>query len=158
MKQLLTATALSTLLLIGCSQESSDPTPESSNKADVSTEVEATPDTAKVDVASLPDRKTGSVQIDGFLVTGYAMSQPLGIRTVEVLINGEPAGIATYKLKSVIHKSFDDFYDPNKPNVGFEYTINPEKLEAGEYNVSIKATAVDGKIFTFGQNKTFTVK
>ena len=158
MKQLLTATALSTLLLIGCSQEGSNPTPESSNKADISTEIEATPDTTKIDVASLPDRKTGSVQIDGFLVTGYAMSQPTGIRTVEVLINGEPAGIATYKINRPLHKQFDDFYDPNKPNVGFKYTINPEKLTSGEYDVSIRATTVDGQIFTFGQNKTFTVE
>lgn len=166
MKQILTASALSTLLLIGCSQESSDSSVSEPSPANntISENIESITEEVKevIDPSSLPQQQTGSFGLtekgDEIIITGITMHQPHGIRMVEVQLNGEPAGIATYKIERQLHQTYNDFYDPNKPNVGFEYTIDTKKLAPGEYDVTIKATILNGKSFTFGHNKRFVVE
>jgi hypothetical protein len=85
-------------------------------------------------------------------ISGWVINEGRGVATVEVLVDGVPAGTATYGLpRPDVVEAMAAQDDPNAPLVGFELTIARQYLPAGRAELLVKTTSKSGEVQHFGR-------
>ena len=92
------------------------------------------------------DIQSGAVVSGAVTIGGWALDNASGvgtlIRSVQVLVDGVPAGNATYGLpRPDVCAGFPE--RPGCPNVGFNYQLNTAPLKKGPHQIAISATDSD---------------
>lgn len=87
---------------------------------------------------------------------GVAAAQA-GIASVEILLDGQPAGPARYGLAPPDGPVSDVLaFDPDYPKVQFDYALPPERLTPGAHRLSLRAVRKDGVVLE-GADRTIYV-
>jgi len=85
-------------------------------------------------------------------VSGWIINEGLGVATVEVLLNGQPVGIAHYgQSRPDVVEAMDAHDDPNAPMVGFSVTLERSVLPTGRVQLEMKSTGRSGEVQYFGR-------
>jgi 4-amino-4-deoxy-L-arabinose transferase-like glycosyltransferase len=83
-------------------------------------------------------------------VSGWAIQDGTGIRSVTVLIDGEDIAEARYGLPfSGVQAQWPFSTDPNHPDVGFAAEVDLSQLAPGRYRLGLRLTGRDGSVREF---------
>jgi hypothetical protein len=99
------------------------------------------------------DAPAQDARISGPLtVSGWVVNEGLGAGSVEVLLNGESMGSATYGLpRPDVVEAMAAQDDPNAPLLGYSLTIDRALLPSGRVELQVKTTGESGEVQYFGQ-------
>ena len=80
-------------------------------------------------------------------VSGWAIAEFIGVAKVELLVDGEVDGAATYGVDMPkVRGQWPMSADPNQPRVGFAGTLKLDKLARGEHSLAVRVTDRDGRV------------
>lgn len=92
-----------------------------------------------------------SVKENELKVSGWVVNEGLGVKSVEVLIDGISRGFAIYGLpRADVVAAMSVNTDPNAPNLGFDMTLDLSLTPPGSIELSVRTTGVSGEVQTFG--------
>ena len=82
-----------------------------------------------------------------FQVSGWAFKDGVGLRAVQVLLDGKPVADARYGLPSPGTAGYWKIStDPNHPDVGFEAQVDLESVAPGRHWLGLRLQASDGSV------------
>jgi 4-amino-4-deoxy-L-arabinose transferase-like glycosyltransferase len=91
-------------------------------------------------------------------VSGWIINEGLGVKTIQLLVNGEVVGDVSYGRlnRADVVDAMGVSADPNAPNLGYHIQIPTLGLPNGEMSLELQSTGVSGEIQKFGK-RTVTV-
>lgn len=82
-------------------------------------------------------------------VRGWALKEGVGIRGVDVLVDGQPAAQARYgEVRPGVAEYWQVSRDPNQPRVGFQAEIDSSRLKPGKHWLQLRLHGADGSVET----------
>lgn len=98
----------------------------------------------KLDVCPYPVRawidtpKQEDMINDSILISGWAFAPEMGVEEINIQIDGNDYGLASYGLnRPDVVSALGAFSDPNAPNLGFEFELNIKNLKKGTHRLII---------------------
>ncbi len=83
-------------------------------------------------------------------LSGWAIQDGVGIRSVQVLIDGKEVAVADYGVPTPgVHAQWPFSTDPNHPDVGFTADLDLSSLAPGRYRIALRLTGRDGSVREF---------
>ncbi len=124
--------------------------------ADVTPTVAAQSDACQVPVIAhldfpKPDQMLGVG--DALLVSGWAIADSAGVAEVSVWVDDVRIALADIHLLAPhVKKQWPNSNDPDHPNVGFSYTIEPGSLAPGRHliKIAVRSRSADALVRHFG--------
>lgn len=83
---------------------------------------------------------------DSFDIHGWAFKDGVGLRQVEVLVDGRVIARANYGRELDVRPYWKVSTDPNHPYVGFHATVDASKLAAGRHWLGLRLRGADGSV------------
>ena len=75
---------------------------------------------------------------DSILISGWAFAPEMGVEEINIQIDGNDYGLASYGLnRPDVVSALGAFSDPNAPNLGFEFELNIKNLKKGTHRLII---------------------
>lgn len=101
------------------------------------------------------DAPVEDARLNGDLtISGWVINEGLGVHAVEILIDGEPAGMADYgQARPDVVEAMSAQDDPNAPGLGFSLVLDRATLSAGIVDLQVRTIGVSGEVQYFGRRK-----
>jgi len=112
-----------------------------------------TPAMAWID-APLPRQVAG----DELLVSGWAFKDGVGLRSVELLLNGQPLKLADYGRPHEVRGLWPDSADPQHPHIGFDARLDLSAVPAGTHWLGLRLHGNDGSREDWAQQRIERVR
>lgn len=91
-------------------------------------------------------------------VSGWAIAEYVGVASVELLVDGQPNGAATYGTPAPqVRGQWPDSEDPNHPRVGFMGTLDLTALAPGRHHLALRIVDKAGA-HRESEAQTFTIE
>jgi hypothetical protein len=92
---------------------------------------------------------SGEVLSELVTVRGWVLKEGIGVRRVEVLVDGAVVAQGRYGLpRPDVSRYWQDSTDPGQPDVGFEAQLDLSGLAPGEHRLALRIVAGDGAVET----------
>jgi len=86
------------------------------------------------------------------LISGWVINEGRGVLSVEVLLDGKPAGAAEYgQARPDVVEAMAAQDDPNAPLLGFSLLLEGSVLTTGSLELQMRTTGVSGEVQLFGR-------
>lgn len=106
--------------------------------------------------AYLAQPKRGSSVEGSLILYGWAVDDRVGVRSVEMLLDGKAIGPATYgNYAPRVRELMPGSTDPNHPNVGFHFEWDSGVTAPGRHKLSFRVVSNDGNEREFGSRTVF---
>lgn len=93
--------------------------------------------------------QAGEEVSDTLTISGWVFNEGLGVRSVQVLLDGQVAATADYGLpRPDVVEAMLAQDDPNAPNLGYSATLTP--ATSGAVELAIRVQGISGEIQEFG--------
>ena len=100
------------------------------------------------------DAPSGNEVARHFVVSGWAFKEALGLRAVQITIDGKAVAAAQYGIPMPkVAEYWRDSTDPGQPNVGFRAAIDASSLPPGVHWLGLRLQAGDGSIETWPERR-----
>ncbi|MEX2470390.1 MAG: glycosyltransferase family 39 protein [Pseudohongiellaceae bacterium] len=103
------------------------------------------------------DLPQAGAEVSGnMIVAGWAYSEDIGVRSVRVLVDGEPrqaGGYGVMRPDVVAVQEVES--DPNVPAVGFHTELDTRQLDNGPHSISVEITNAQGSVLHYGERSVF---
>jgi len=95
-------------------------------------------------MAWIDDPRPGAKVGEAMRVHGWAFKEGVGLRGVEILVDGEPVARARYGELADIRAYWKNSTDPQHPRVGFEAQVSLQGLAPGRHWLGLRLHGHDG--------------
>ena len=112
-----------------------------------------TPAIAWVDTP-LPGQQVG----DQLTVSGWAFKDGVGLRSIELLLDGRPLAVAGYGRRFDVRPVWAGSNDPQHPDVGFDATLDLSAVPPGSHWLGLRLHGNDGSVEDWGQQRIELVR
>lgn len=84
-----------------------------------------------------------------FTASGWVLKEGIGVRRVDVVVDGEIVARAQYGLpRPDVSSYWQDSSDPGQPDIGFQAELDLGALPPGEHRIALRIEAGDGSVET----------